>query len=119
MNELVEPVERQHVLPDPCPRTRPGDCAVPGRRLEPGERCDDHQGHAIGQRVLVDLVLEGAEHEQPEDRGEQLGGQQRDGQRDDPPQGEQEACNNTASEQNLRPDNITTGESAALIRPQS
>ena len=81
VNQLVEPVKRQHVLAHPRPPSRVGDLTVPLGRFEPEEGRHDDERHAVGQRVLVNLVFEGAEHEQAEDRGEQLRGEKRHRQR--------------------------------------
>ena len=69
----------------------------------PTEGGDDDERHAVGQRVLVNLVFEGAEDEQAEDRGEQLRGEQRNRQRRHAAGREQQACDNSASDHKLAP----------------
>ena len=81
VDQLVEPVERQHVLPHPRPPAALDDLCVPLRGLQPAERGDDDERHPVGQRVLVNLVLEGPEDEQPEDGEEDFRGEERDRQR--------------------------------------
>ena len=76
VHELVEAGERQQVLPDPLSQAVLRDLEVPRRRRQAGERRDDDHQHAVGQRVLVDLVLERSKEKQPKNRREHLGGEQ-------------------------------------------
>ena len=92
---------------------------MPFRRLEADEGGDDDERHAVGERVLVNLVLEGAEDEQPKDRGEQLGGEERTGSATTRPSASSRHATIAQAITNMRPDIITTGESSALIWTQS
>ena len=76
VDQIVEAAERQQVLPDPGAPAVLRDLDVPRGGRQPAERRDDDEQHAVGQRILVDLIPEGAEEEEPEDRRQHLGRQQ-------------------------------------------
>ncbi len=81
VNQVVEPVKRQHVRAHPGRPARGCYLAMPLRRLEAGERGHDDQGHAVGEGVFVDLVFERAEGKETQDCGEHLDCQERYRQR--------------------------------------
>ena len=76
VNQVVESVKRQQVRGNPDAPPLPRDFGVPRGRRKPAERRDDDEEHPVGQRVLVNLVPEGSEDEQPQDGGQHLGRQQ-------------------------------------------
>ncbi len=79
--ELVQASERQQVLLHPTPRSLAGNLGVPARRRQPDKRRDDDQQHPVGERVLVDLVPERSEEEEPEDGHEHFRAEQPERQR--------------------------------------
>ncbi len=72
MDECVEPAERQEVGLRPPPPAVRRDFGMPGRTRQADKRRDDDEQHPVGERVLVDLVLERSEQEEPEDGRQDL-----------------------------------------------
>ena len=110
VDQIVEPAERQQMLPRPAPPAGFGDLRVPLGRRQAAECRDDDQQHPVGQRVLVDLVFERAEDEQPEDGGKHFCGQQGDRKRRRPSHHRRAPATNAQPRTNFRPDSMTTAD---------
>ena len=70
-----------HGLTEPSEKALLRDLDVPRGRRQAREGRDDDAQHPVRQRVLVDLVAERSEDEQPEDRRHHLGGEEPHGRR--------------------------------------
>ena len=75
-----------------------GDLAMPFGRLEAGECRDGNERHAVGEGVLVNLVLERTEQNNPRIVANSSAASKRDRQRRHAAQAEQQACDNGASD---------------------